>query len=435
MSVVNIITYNQLMKMFSDFSDAHYQINDFGVGPTSEIGTSRQMAFPYMWVTHRTPSEINVTNKTQIPQLKMSVLFVDQIADTENIPNDNGSNSNNEQEVLSDTFQYLQDFVGYVSSSLGAYGVQLTEDSVTAEPIYDETQDKVSGWLGDITVNLRHSNCTYPMSGVTFSSSTSGQPLILPNTDTYVTGGTYNAGTTIFTNNDGDTFNVTGYTSGGGGASLWSAGTASTPADNGILMPNATYPNTATGKHALAAGASTDATGDYSTSFGGFNTSSGNKSFTVGQLNIASGEDSSAMGQRTTANGIGSHSFGVDTFANGSGSYAGGRGFSDDYQIKAWGDAAFAHFGITSHIGGTNTFGAYADNSAILGGTDNTVPTGMTRSVVLGGDNIVALSADTVYVPQIETAILGEGIIMTSPNGTRYKTTVDNSGNLVTVLA
>ena len=162
MAVTNIITINQLIEMFADFADAHYQLNDFGYGNTSEIGKSRQMEFPYLWVTHRTSSQLNVTNKTLIPQLTLSVILADKVINNENISGDNGSNSNNEQEVLSDTFQMLEDFVTYISTSLGVYGVQLTEDAIAVEPIYDETTDKVSGWIADIVINLRHSNCIYP---------------------------------------------------------------------------------------------------------------------------------------------------------------------------------------------------------------------------------------------------------------------------------
>lgn len=199
MAVTNIITLNQLYKMFNDFQVAHFDLEDFGVGPTSEIGVSRAMEYPYMWITHRNASELQVTNKTQIPELNITAIFVDQINDQPNTDNVNGLDSDNQQEITSDTFQYAQDFIGYISSSLGQYGVMLTDDPVLAEPIYDETDDKVSGWIVDFTIKLRHSNCVYPMSGVTFSASTSGQPLILPATDYYTTGTTLD-GTTLYFN-------------------------------------------------------------------------------------------------------------------------------------------------------------------------------------------------------------------------------------------
>jgi len=44
-------------------------------------------------------------------------------------------------------------------------------------------------------------------------------------------------------------------------------------------------------------------------------------------------------------------------------------------------------------------------------------------------------SGNTLYIPSIETTGIGEGIILSSPNGTRYKITVDNKGNLVSNLA
>lgn len=48
--------------------------------------------------------------------------------------------------------------------------------------------------------------------------------------DTYVTGGTYNAGTAVFTNNTGGTFSVTGFsTGGGGGSTTFTGGTVTGP--------------------------------------------------------------------------------------------------------------------------------------------------------------------------------------------------------------
>ena len=61
----------------------------------------------------------------------------------------------------------------------------------------------------------------------------------------------------------------------------------------------------------------------------------------------------------------------------------------------------------------------------ISGGTDaNTV----SRSVIIGGTGITGNTTDTVYVPKLETDEAGEGIIMKSPNGTRFKITVSDVG-------
>ena len=42
---------------------------------------------------------------------------------------------------------------------------------------------------------------------------------------------------------------------------------------------------------------------------------------------------------------------------------------------------------------------------------------------------------NTVSVKELETQTAGGGIILTSPNGTKYRLTVDDAGNLATALA
>ena len=234
MASTNIISINQLIQMFRDFADAHQQLNDFGYGPTSEIGVNRQSKYPLLWITHRTPSDIQVTNKTQIPQLTLSFIIVDQINIQENYKNAMGVDGNNEQEILSDTFQIFQDLINYISVDMGQFGVKLMEDNISIEPLFDETQDKVTGWIGDINLQLKHSNCITPLGEIDFTiPGTSNISLryltceTLANCDTftnainsiednYVTGGTFNSLTSSidFTGANSFTpFSVTGISS------------------------------------------------------------------------------------------------------------------------------------------------------------------------------------------------------------------------------
>lgn len=158
---VNIISLNQIIALFKDFADRHYFINDFGYGATSDIGTSRQMVFPYMWVTTTQDSVIRIGNKTAIPDLSFVVLFMDKTNNQENYLDINGVNSNNVQEILSDTLQVLQDFVTEIQVNYGKYGLMLTED-VRCYPGIDETQDSVNGWIGEFILRITHSNCILP---------------------------------------------------------------------------------------------------------------------------------------------------------------------------------------------------------------------------------------------------------------------------------
>lgn len=162
MPTTRIVTINEIIGHFNTFKDGHPQLNDMGYGPTSEIGVSRQMEFPYLWITHQSDSFIKIsTNKTQIPELKFVMLFMDQVNDEVNTDNVNGEDSNNGQEVLSDMFQVMQDCVGNIISNWGQYGIMITED-VRTFPAFDETTDRVNGWAAEITFTLSHINCTQP---------------------------------------------------------------------------------------------------------------------------------------------------------------------------------------------------------------------------------------------------------------------------------
>jgi hypothetical protein len=159
----NIVTINQLINEFKTFSDNHLQLKDFGYGPTSDIGTSRKMDFPYLWVTHRTPSSIVIQNKTQIPEIVLTFIIADQINMQENYKDINGLDSDNQQEIISDMFQIAQDLVNYISFNLGTQGVKLMDNTASLEPVFDDTDDRVTGWVIDLTLKLLYFNCATPI--------------------------------------------------------------------------------------------------------------------------------------------------------------------------------------------------------------------------------------------------------------------------------
>ena len=233
MSSVNIISLNQVVDLFQNFSERHYFLNDFGFGPTSEIGTSRQMNFPYMWVTLNENSVINPQNRTAIPELSFSVLFMDKTNIQTNYLNINGDNSNNVQEILSDMLQVLQDFITEVQVDWGNYGI-IFQDTISCFPATDETQDKVNGWVGQFSFKLKHSNCILPTGDIaqtnlspinpmtryltcdTVTACTTLQEYVAEqianytgNTGTSITGFTYEDNTFTITDNNGGVFSAT----------------------------------------------------------------------------------------------------------------------------------------------------------------------------------------------------------------------------------
>lgn len=157
-----IITLNQILKLMKDFQTNHPMIRDFGYGETSDIGTSRHMEFPYLWVTHENDSQIEITNKVMIPIINFTLLFCDRVNIQENYLEENGENSNNGQEILSDSFQLAQDLVTTVLSSWGQWGISFN-DNPSLFNVVDETDDKVNGWGLRISLRLKHHNCQIPI--------------------------------------------------------------------------------------------------------------------------------------------------------------------------------------------------------------------------------------------------------------------------------
>jgi len=154
-----IVTYNEIIDKMRDFVAAHPNLRFFGSGPTSEIATSEEMDFPYMWATHEQDSNFIISNKNITPELNFTIMFLDKINDQENVENAVGDDSDNTQDVLSDAFQHIQDFLNEVLVNWGLTGISFSEDLITAFPVYDETTDKVSGWAVRIALRMKYYNC------------------------------------------------------------------------------------------------------------------------------------------------------------------------------------------------------------------------------------------------------------------------------------
>lgn len=154
--MAQIITINGLNDLLKGFADNHLFLQDYGIGQTSEIGASRQMRFPYMWVTLGDGTQITAANKTAIPVLNLIVILADQT-------NNQATGDNfNVLENMSDCFQIAQDLITTIQVEWGKYGI-LINDTPRLAPVVDETQDAVNGWALNLNLKLIHSNCAIPV--------------------------------------------------------------------------------------------------------------------------------------------------------------------------------------------------------------------------------------------------------------------------------
>lgn len=160
---MNIITLNQLISWFQSFQERHYFLKDFGFGEPYDIGTSRQMDFPYMWVNLNDDNNIATGSniKSAIPDLSFSIMFMDKINIQDNYLNQNGFQSDNSQEILSDMIQCLQDLIVYIQNDWQQYGVLISQDT-SFYPVVDETQDKSTGIMARLVLRTRQVNCIIP---------------------------------------------------------------------------------------------------------------------------------------------------------------------------------------------------------------------------------------------------------------------------------
>jgi hypothetical protein len=175
------------------------------------------------------------------------------------------------------------------------------------------------------------------------------------------------------------------------------------------------------------------------------NSATGEQSYAEGYYTVASGNNSHAEGSETVASGLGSHAEGIQTIASGLTAHAEGSTSEANGDVShAEGNGTKAN-GFASHSQGQETIaqGNYSHasgyNSKALSDISfihsiNSVVSGL-NSAVLGGQNITGATSNTVYVPKLETAESGEGVIMKSPDGTRYKVTVANGGTLTVTAA
>jgi hypothetical protein len=195
------------------------------------------------------------------------------------------------------------------------------------------------------------------------------------------------------------------------------------------------------GNSTRALGLQSHAEGSGSKSFGasshaeGFQTSaSGDSSHAEGRSTKANGIDAHAEGRTTIAGGDVSHAEGIGSVSSGDYSHAEGSTVASGFISHSEGNNTTA-FGDYSHAGGhtsiasgetsfvhANTSIAGGVNSAILGGTGNTLTDTAINSVMLGGSGMTGTAANTVYVPELNVDVV--------PAGPATSVGVDGTGSL-----
>lgn len=192
----------------------------------------------------------------------------------------------------------------------------------------------------------------------------------------------------------------------------------------------------ASGTYSVAFGQSVQATGSTSFAMGGGTRAGGLSSLATGVNTQANGSFTFAGGITCQAEGFAAFAIGGASMAMGDYSFAGGRANSFPGGVIASGDSSFVHFECTTGFPAEGTSGAFADNSAILGGRDQLVTNvandsfiigGLNnevsgkRSGILGGNGLTNTLDDSVMVPGLQ--VEGFMHLKTVTAATNYNTT------------
>ena len=154
----NTVTLNKIISIFRDLSIRHEMINDFGFGETSDIGASRPMLFPYMWV-ESTQSRViqgNTANKYQELYYSFNIYLMDKIQKGDDNFEDTFSDTNY---ILSTIVREMSQHPFYVDMNISLVG------DITLDPATEVYDDNVNGWIANFTlkVPIRYGFCETPI--------------------------------------------------------------------------------------------------------------------------------------------------------------------------------------------------------------------------------------------------------------------------------
>lgn len=161
-----MITINALLNKFKVIAETDPRINFFITGQRYDLLTDVKY-YPYLAIIADIPHDILYTDVNKYRAIEFN--FVLRVADKNNNQinayNAVGLNSNNGQDITSDTFTILSDIINCISEdSLGLFSDVSLIGDIAAEPFYNEDSGDVNGFEAQITLRVKNENpCISPL--------------------------------------------------------------------------------------------------------------------------------------------------------------------------------------------------------------------------------------------------------------------------------
>jgi hypothetical protein len=180
---MSIFTLNNLVDLFRNIANAHYNVQYFGFGELWEVDgiTAKQMGnYPVLWVI---PTGAIQEENTTV--FNFDVYAFDLVKEDES----------NETKVLSDCIQILQDVVRIIRDESDDY--ELADFNNNFQPFTEKFNERCTGWFVSIGVRVAFdaTQCEIPADAFT-AEGTSCQPVLIYDgegnlIDTIPSGGSY----------------------------------------------------------------------------------------------------------------------------------------------------------------------------------------------------------------------------------------------------
>jgi len=178
-----MLTYNNLVDIFTLFVDNHLILKSFSHGGADDIDLSKDPSYPLMHLLY-TGSDYEGGNEAGASSkvYNLEVYFLDQ-------PTDKLNKTDHQKEVISDLEQCAEDLVADIR---GGFNVFKRSDnfevrSFSVAPLEEEESNVLSGVLLSISLSVPYlnSSCSIPLTTATFTSVVCESATVKNSDDTY----------------------------------------------------------------------------------------------------------------------------------------------------------------------------------------------------------------------------------------------------------
>ncbi len=171
-----MVTYNNIVKAFSDFVDNHFILRSFSHGGVDDQDLNKIEEYPYLHLVY-TGSDYS----EGLENMGFEVYIMGQ-------PSDKVNKTDYQKEVISDLKQCAEDVISDIN--LGANVFKQVDDydlvSATISPLEEEESNVLCGVLLNITISIpwTSDSCNLPLTGVT-PTPISCEPATVTNGENY----------------------------------------------------------------------------------------------------------------------------------------------------------------------------------------------------------------------------------------------------------